>query len=590
MSPTRTLTIVAHDPGLTVGSGKAKRILTAEVQVPNEELDAGPRGYRVNVIDYDSSTDTLYAPLDPAKYGAPASPADPYRKPSDRTILSDPRFHAQNVYAVVMRTLARFESALGRRVSWSFNGHQLFVAPHAFATANAFYSKRDRALMFGYFPSPRTAAPIMSCLSHDVVVHETTHALLDGLRARYTDPSSPDQAAFHEGFADVVALLSAFSVPEVVGAALVPITQSAKSKGTKTVPRSALVLPSLRRNILASLAEQMGEELSGVRGNPLRRSVDLTPSTRYYLHEPEFEEPHRRGEILVAAVMQAFLRVLANAFASLGDQPSNGSKPSGPLDLKRVILEASDTANRLLNLCIRALDYTPPVHLRFGDFLSAALTSDHEIVPDDTRYGFRDALRRSFAEYGIAPTSQPRAGKATGLWEPPDETHDRKLDYSSVHFESMQQDNDEVFRFLWENRDLLKLDPNAYTRVFSVRPCHRIGPDGFILRETVVQYLQIVNALAQELKGLGIEKPAGMPDDTETPLYGGGTLIFGEYGRLKFHIRNWVGNAPEQTRRLRDLWRFGHFEQGGAARRSFAAMHMQKMVPWPLGLDTTEEV
>jgi hypothetical protein len=567
-----------------VGSGKNQRILTAEVQVPNEGLDEGPRGYRVYVIDYDSSTDTLYGPLDCAKYGTPEKPVHPYRKPSDRTIRSDPRFHAQNVYAIVMRTLARFESALGRRISWSFGGHQLFVSPHAFATANAFYSKRDRALMFGYFPSRQGGSPVLSCLSHDVIVHETSHALLDGLRRRYTDTSSPDQAAFHEGFADIVALLSAFAVPEVVDAAL-----GAISKGAKTVLRSALTVKALRKNILASLAEQMGEELSGVRGNPLRRSADLEPS-KEYIRNPAYEEPHRRGEILVASVMQAFLVVLANAFYSLGDHPVNGSKPSGPLDRKRVISEAADTADRLLNLCIRALDYTPPVHLCFGDFLSAVLTSDYEIVPDDSRYGFRKALRKSFADYGIPPTSHESIGNEKGLWEPPVETAGEKLDYSAVHFDSMQQDSDEVFRFLWENRVLLGLDPGAYTEVLSVRPCRRVGPYGFILRETVVEYMQIVNALAGELKGLGIEKPAEMSDDLETPLYGGGTLIFSEYGQLKFHIRNRVGKAKAQSQHLKYLWRFGHFEGRGGARRTFAAMHMEKMVAWPLGPDVSEEV
>src|SRR5262249_21382321 len=149
---------------------------------------------------------------------------DPYKKPSfeqqptaedfkeyNNRLLTEPGFHAQNVYAIVMRILSRFEYALGRRVRWSFDGHQLVIAPHAFADANAFYSKEERALMFGYFRG-RHGTPIFSCLAHDVIAHETTHALLDGLRQRYTDPSSPEQAGFHEGFADIIALLSIFSL------------------------------------------------------------------------------------------------------------------------------------------------------------------------------------------------------------------------------------------------------------------------------------------------------------------------------------------------------------------------------------------
>ena len=145
---TQQLTIIAQDPSVTVDDGK---ILTTQISIPAEELAPGPRGYRVQVIDYDSSTGVLYPPLE-YRILENGSYNDPFENESDQVLLNDPKFHAQNVYAIIMRTLSRFESALGRRVGWGFLGHQLQVAPHAFADANAFYSKSERALMFGYFP------------------------------------------------------------------------------------------------------------------------------------------------------------------------------------------------------------------------------------------------------------------------------------------------------------------------------------------------------------------------------------------------------------------------------------------------------
>ena len=158
------------------------------------------------------------------------SVVDPFAPPASATprgwlayekrLLADPRFHAQNAYAIAMRTLAIFERALGRRVEWGFRGQQLHIAPHAFASANAFYSEDDQALMFGYFTG-KSGSTVFTSLSHDIVAHETTHALLDGMRDAFTDASLPDQAGFHEGFADVVALLSVFSLRETTKACLV---------------------------------------------------------------------------------------------------------------------------------------------------------------------------------------------------------------------------------------------------------------------------------------------------------------------------------------------------------------------------------
>ncbi|MGA9997668.1 MAG: hypothetical protein WBP93_19795 [Pyrinomonadaceae bacterium] len=631
---TQKFTIIAQDPSVKVrkkieradektSSGVKDEgeyeevILTAQVDVPAEELAPGPRGYRVQVIDYNSSTGELYAALE-YKHLEQGKYCDPFIDEPDATLLNNPTFHAQNAYAIVMKTLARFEFALGRRVSWSFHGHQLQVGPHAFADANAFYSKRDRALLFGYFPKlkppkssgnqkdgkAQTDAPaantqwVFTCLSHDIVVHETTHALVDGLRQRFTDPSSPEQAGFHEGFADVVALLSIFSLPGVVER-VIDLGQL-DAGDTSRIARRTLTVEALRKSVILGLGEEFGlessDERSGMRKTALRRSVELIPPAElplpeapdFYMKKKEYEEPHRRGELLVAAMMNAFLTVWCKRLEALGDQPVRNStgkqKQGGFLDRQRVVEEGANAADYLLTMSIRALDYTPATDLEFCDFLSALLTADHEIRPDDSKYNFRQTLLESFKAYGMNPTSRAEGG----LWEPPD-CH---LSYDRSRFESLTRDPDEMFRFIWENRVELGLEEDAYTQVLSVRPCVRINPDdGFVLRETVAEYHQQLNIEVDELKQFGIKVPTEMLKKfykRSITVFGGGALVFDEFGRVKFHIRNRILNPERQSRRLRYLWQYGYFdtpqEEGARERyseRRFAQMHRDRFNIFP---------
>jgi len=377
----RKLTIVAQDPLVRIGG----RILTAEVEIPAEELLPGPCGYRINVIDYDSTNNVLY---DAAEHEfRDGTYLDPYSKETLRAksaaafnsaLLEDPKFHAQNAYAIAMRILARFEFALGRRCAWGSEGHQLHVAPHAFAEANAFYSKEDRGLFFGYFAGT-AGRPIYTCLSHDVVAHETTHALLDAIRPRFLEPSSPDQAAFHEGFSDIVALLSVFSLKDIVGTLL--------DAGGKSplIDQKFLTPEALKRSVLFGLAKEMGQELSQVRGQALRRSVELEPGGKY-MTMPEFLEPHRRGELVVAAMMNAFIDIWVSRLARIG------FLQRGKKDRSLVVEEGARVANHLLTMSIRALDYCPTTDITFHDYLSALLTIDREVVADDSKYGYRDSL------------------------------------------------------------------------------------------------------------------------------------------------------------------------------------------------------
>jgi len=531
----RRIPVLAQDPTITDGMAA---ILT-EVELPAEPLAPGPRGSRVHVIDYDASRDTLYKPA-----------ILPVEATSAKALLQDPAFHAQQVYAVVMQTLAHFEKALGRRVAWGFDGHQIHVAPHAFEEPNAYYSRRDRALYFGYFTDPE-AGRVHTCLSYDVVAHETAHALLDGLRERYLFPSSPDQAGFHEGFADVVALLSVFALPKVVASLMAP---RARSQGI--VRKSDVTIDKLKETALFGL----GESLDLRRGG-LRRSVQL-PEDETLIDTPPFQEPHRRGELFVAAALGAFLRIWRRRIEGLA------AEPDPRLFAGRVAEEGQAAAQHLLIMVIRALDYAPATDLLFGDFLSALLTSDLELQPDDSRYGYREALREGFAAFGILPSSDHRVGSEGGLWQPPPQG----LDRTGLHFEAMRQDRDEVFRFLWQNRKALELSDAAYTRVHSLRPCLRISSDGAYLRETVAEYHQILDLRAFELPGFGLEIPPGMPSGTSVTLYGGGALIFDEFGALKYHIRNRVLDPARQNRRLRYLWSSGFFQQTESP-NPFADMH-----------------
>ncbi len=558
--PTRKLTVLALDPSVQ-SDGK---ILRTQIEIPNEPLVAGPRGHRVSVVDYDSSTDSFRSPQPlAASDGDPlAHPADPFESLGDPQLLASPEFHACMTFGIVMKTLARFEFALGRRLKWSFPSHQLQVAPHAFADANAFYSDQAQGLLFGYFPSADGKQAVYTCLSHEIVAHETAHALLDGLRERYTDASSPQQAGFHEGFADIVALLSILSAPAIVAKVVDLGLPPAEGGG---ITRANVSVAALKQSGLFGLAQQMGSELAGVHGHALRRAVSLPPGENY-LTGAGSDEAHNCGEVLVAAVLNAYLCIWVERLQALGDESK--------LDRARAADEGAELADHLLNVCIRAIDYCPPTDIEFGDFASALLTVDAELNPGDGKYNLRSQLLAAFAGYGIRPASQGLPGRQTGSWNPPP-AHATFV-YDRTHFESLRSDPEELFRFLWENRDAFRLHDEAHTRVLSVRPCVRTGRDGFTLRETVVEYHQTLKLSARELNTLRITKPEGMPDDTTVTLYGGNAVIFDEYGHVKYNIGKSILDAKRQTARLDYLWRQGAFDPGATKARAFSRLHLRR--------------
>lgn len=532
--------VVAQDTSLTDENG---RVLTVALPVPAEHLDRGPRGARFHVVDYDSGSQVFAPPAEIEIAPVGGDPDAEAGAASDAALAGDPTFRAQNVYAIAAATLSTFEAALGRRLAWGFGRHTLFLVPHASAEANAFYSPQSGAIFFGYIPEGDGEETLAS-LSHDIVAHETTHAVLDGLRPRFIEAGLPDQPAFHEALGDCVALLSVFSQGDVVEALL------GAASGDGRLPPGALTEDALRMGPLLGLAEKFGVAAGG--SGALRRSVDLEPS-RTIRDDPQFAEAHRRGEILVAAAMRTLLAIWTKRLESLIDEETGA-------DRERVAEEGTKAAEHLLRMLVRGIDYMPPLDLEFEDALDSVLSADEVVAPDDEKHRYRTTLVEQFAAFGI------------------DRPDDRIVDLTKVEpmpaYERMnaavlRSDRDEAYRFLWENAEVLGIDRGPTTQVDTLRPSVRVGPDGLIVAETIVTYLQSLELSAGEAQELataaGVEFPLPAGVDAETPLevWGGGVIVFDQFGRAKLHQRKPLADWERQRRRLEHLATHGLADGAG---------------------------
>jgi hypothetical protein len=425
----RRLRGYAFDPSLSVQLDTAFLNEAIFKVTWEKELEAGPIGEYLEVIDYDPASQCFYAPIN---LNHPFLLAKDGLVPSE----SDPQFHQQMVYAVAMTTIQNFERALGRKTLWSSyrkvitdqNGikvlkypndyiQRLRIYPHALREANAYYSPLKKALLFGYFPAsgkiqnnhiPGTI--VFTCLSHDIIAHETTHALLDGIHRRFIEANHPDSLAFHEAFADIVALFQHFTFPEVLR------HQIAKTRGDLT-----------SQNLLGELAQQFGKAIGHY--GALRDAIGKfnKETGKWNLHKPDpieyqtIDEPHARGAILVSAVFEAFLSIYKRRVADLLRIATSGTGvlPEGELHpdlVNRLAHEASKTAQHILNICIRALDYCPPVDINFGDYLRALITADADLVPNDDR-GYRIALVEAFRRRGIFPRDVRTLSEQSLCWD-----------------------------------------------------------------------------------------------------------------------------------------------------------------------------
>lgn len=597
----RKLRVFAFDP--LVGTRLDTMNLnetTLDIRWENK-LQPGPVGEYLEVVDIDPSSGVCYAPVD-LNHAYPLSQSG--FAPSE----TNPQFHQQMVYAVAMKTIEHFEYALGRVALWAprfvktdtglkpYYVRQLRVYPHAIREANAFYSPDKKALLLGYFSASKENAgdnlpgqTIFCSLSHDIIAHETTHALLDGLHRRFREATNSDVLAFHEAFADIVALFQHFTLPEALRA------QISKTRGDLA-----------KQNMLGELAQQFGQGVGEY--GALRSAIGgYDKDGRWQMAVPtvnDYEnatEPHDRGAILVAAVFDAFLNIYRRRSRDLIRLATGGTGvlPEGdiPYDLvNRLADEASKTATHILNICIRALDYCPPVDLTFGDYIRALITADRDLVPNDS-LGYRVAFIEAFRRRGIYPQAVRNLSTESVCWNNPqvDIKIDKALQEMSLSWDLhanrrgafyTSRKNAAIFH-KWAKEHLT--DEESLTlgfygseageitvnnvkgtlspfEVHSVRPVRRVGPDG-------QQEMDLVIEITQNW----------IPSDGSKEFYrGGSTLIIGlEERAIRYCIRKRVAHpgriGAQQSFRLgvaQSSLRNNYFTVEGVSHREpFAMLH-----------------
>jgi hypothetical protein len=522
------------------------------MKVRYQNLDPGPvvRNRRQNdaiaVVDYDGANCKYYRPVD---LDDPRILICGGIDPAE----GDPRFHQQMVYAVVTDTIQHFEQALGRRIHWR-RGHRaednpnanlediwtLLLYPHGFIGPNAFYSPEAHGILFGYFRADEEnvgrnlpGQTVFCCLSHDVLVHETTHAVIDGIRKFFTEQTNPDVPAFHEAIADLAALFRHFTHGEVLrdtlertGGALFKsqLQADVPSPGGQDDASDDGMLSSQSRqeNPLIALAQQFGEATGKQRALRSALSKKADPEAIKTI-----VEPHDRGSILVAAVFDAFFTLYVKRTANDWRIFRAGGGRDNPTDIPRPLSDhlcdqVVRLAEEFFQICVRAVDYCPPVDITFGTYLRAIITADLDLHPTDD-IGRRDALMQSFRMRGIFPDGANFFSEGAIAWpraEPLGLPPVTGLEFGDPNgLTGPQKDAvrarlDEYLRNP-QTCATIGFAPDIPISVPSFHPVFRINPDGSLRTDMVVEMVQTRQTLFnKDAPGLGT-----------FPMRGGATLI-----------------------------------------------------------------
>jgi hypothetical protein len=216
-------------------------------------------------------------------------------------------------------------------------------------------------------------------------------------------------------------------------------------------------------------------------------------------------------------------------------------------------------------MCIRALDYCPPIDLRLGEYLRAMITADRDLIPDD-KWNYRETMIRAFAQRRIYPADVSNLSEDALVWRspraplPPVED----LQFGRLRFAgdpSSAADANELRRqacvlgeFVTRPEHLSifglaqpgpDIDPPV---VQSIRTSRRVGPAGQVIFDLVAEVTQ---------RRTVIHPATGL----KTNFHGGLTIIIDPKGEIRYTVLKRVDHEKRLKEQLEyqshatNLWR-----------------------------------
>ena len=339
------------------------RPIDIHTTIDDGSFQDGPVCKRVAVVDFDVETGKLRPGVRFVRRGigrtvscyAAGHDLEPESKIGD---FETDGFLQLSPFSTVVKLLDYFEGAdiLGRRIAWSFPSEQLLIVPRAGQGLQAFYERETGSLQFFYERIEKDYTNY-SALSHHIVTHELTHALVDTIVPDLYDACTPESLALHEALADMSAILQTASNVMLVFS-LAAITGGGKDPA----------------DVLSRLAGEFGTDLRRHDGaNALRwmkntRTLDPNDDSTDNYGTPnrvDVTDPHALSQVLTGALYNVLQRRIG--IEELLDE--------WDIDNPRICRAAV----RISKVMFRALDYLPPGNASFADygraFCAAAMTS-----------------------------------------------------------------------------------------------------------------------------------------------------------------------------------------------------------------------